>query len=73
MKLQNFIKGRWVKHQGDGFPQYNAVTGDLISTCGSEGLNDENAELKKENHDFKQTLLQMQSDINKIKNTAGLE
>ncbi len=38
MKLHNFIQGAWVPHEGDGIPQYDAITGDLIATCGSEGL-----------------------------------
>lgn len=38
MKLNNLIMGKWVPHDGDGLPQYDAVTGDLIATCGSEGL-----------------------------------
>ena len=38
MKLENFSLGKWQPHAGEGLPQYNAVTGELISTCGSEGL-----------------------------------
>jgi oxepin-CoA hydrolase / 3-oxo-5,6-dehydrosuberyl-CoA semialdehyde dehydrogenase len=38
MKLKNYAEGRWVEHKGDGFEQYNAITGDLISTASSEGL-----------------------------------
>ena len=38
MKLNNLIMGKWMPHDGDGLPQYDAVTGDLIATCGSEGL-----------------------------------
>ena len=30
--------GKWVEHEGAGIPQYNAITGDQISTVGSEGL-----------------------------------
>ncbi len=37
-KLENFAIGRWVSPEGDGIPQYNAVTGELIAVCGSEGL-----------------------------------
>lgn len=37
-KLENFSCGQWLAHDGEGIPQYNAVTGDLIATCGSEGL-----------------------------------
>jgi oxepin-CoA hydrolase/3-oxo-5,6-dehydrosuberyl-CoA semialdehyde dehydrogenase len=38
MKLPNFIQGNWVPHDGEGIPQYDAVSGELIATCGSEGL-----------------------------------
>jgi len=38
MKLHNYLQGAWVPHEGDGVPQYDAVTGELIATCGSEGL-----------------------------------
>ncbi len=38
MKLANFILGQWVPHEGEGFPQYNAITGELIATTSSEGL-----------------------------------
>ena len=38
MKLKNYAEGRWVEHKGAGFEQYNAITGDLISTASSEGL-----------------------------------
>ena len=37
-KLKNYANGRWEAHKGQGFSQYNAITGDLISTAGSEGL-----------------------------------
>ena len=38
MKLSNYIQGQWVEHEGDGIPQYDAIHGTLLSTCGSEGL-----------------------------------
>ena len=38
MKLKNYASGRWEEHKGVGFAQYNAITGDLISTASSEGL-----------------------------------
>ena len=38
MKLENFAEGKWIPHSGEGFSQYNAITGDLIGTAGSEGL-----------------------------------
>ncbi len=38
MNLHNYIIGRWTPHDGEGLPQYNAITGELIGTCGSEGI-----------------------------------
>ncbi|MCR9288335.1 MAG: phenylacetic acid degradation bifunctional protein PaaZ [Bacteroidetes bacterium] len=38
MKLSNYALGKWIPHEGEGIPQYNAITGALISTAGSEGL-----------------------------------
>lgn len=38
MKLSNYIQGQWVEHDGTGIPQYDAIHGTLLSTCGSEGL-----------------------------------
>ncbi|PCJ66723.1 MAG: phenylacetic acid degradation bifunctional protein PaaZ [Bacteroidetes bacterium] len=38
MKLKNYAEGRWQEHKGEGFAQYNAINGDLISTASSEGL-----------------------------------
>lgn len=38
MNLHNFVLGRWEPHQGPGIPQFDAVTGELIATCGSDGL-----------------------------------
>jgi oxepin-CoA hydrolase/3-oxo-5,6-dehydrosuberyl-CoA semialdehyde dehydrogenase len=38
MKLNNYAQGQWLPHDGEGIPQYNAITGELIATCGSEGL-----------------------------------
>jgi len=37
-KLKNYALGRWMEHEGAGMPQYDAITGEVISTCGSEGL-----------------------------------
>ena len=37
-KLSNFILNTWQPHTGEGTPQFNAVTGELIATAGSEGL-----------------------------------
>lgn len=36
--LHNYVLGKWIPHAGEGIPQYNAVTGDLIATCGSDEL-----------------------------------
>ncbi len=38
MKLNNYALGKWMPHQGEGIPQFDAVTGECIATCGSEGL-----------------------------------
>ena len=38
MKLKNFAEGRWQAHQGDGVVQHHAITGELIGTASSEGL-----------------------------------
>ncbi len=37
-KLKNYALGDWIAHEGDGIPQYDAITGELIATCGSQGL-----------------------------------
>lgn len=37
-KLDHFILGQWTPHDGDGEPQYDAVTGEVIATYGSETL-----------------------------------
>ncbi len=37
-KLENYACGHWVAPDGEGVPQYNAITGEVISICGSEGL-----------------------------------
>lgn len=37
-KLSNYANGRWIDPIGEGIPQYNAITGEVIATCGSEGL-----------------------------------
>jgi oxepin-CoA hydrolase/3-oxo-5,6-dehydrosuberyl-CoA semialdehyde dehydrogenase len=37
-KLPNYIEGQWTEHQGDGFPQYNSISGELIATAGSDGI-----------------------------------
>ncbi|TAE60523.1 MAG: 3,4-dehydroadipyl-CoA semialdehyde dehydrogenase, partial [Bacteroidetes bacterium] len=37
-RISNYVLGQWTPHEGSGIPQYDAVSGALISTCGSEGL-----------------------------------
>lgn len=37
-KLHNYVLGDWMPHEGEGDAQYNAITGEVIATCGSEGL-----------------------------------
>ena len=36
--LHNYVLGQWTPGSGDGIPQYHALTGELISTASSEGL-----------------------------------
>ncbi|MCB9285222.1 MAG: phenylacetic acid degradation bifunctional protein PaaZ [Lewinellaceae bacterium] len=38
MKLKNYILGHWTEPTGGDIPQYHAVTGEVISVCGSEGI-----------------------------------
>lgn len=38
MKLQHYIQGNWTDHAGDGIPQFNAITGELIGTSSTDGL-----------------------------------
>lgn len=37
-QLQNYVLGQWMPGSGDGMPQYHAITGEIISTASSEGL-----------------------------------
>lgn len=37
-KLQNYVLGSWINGDGDGKPLYNAVTGDMIATATTKGL-----------------------------------
>ncbi len=37
-RLENFALGTWMPHEGDGVKQYDASTGEVLGTCGSEGL-----------------------------------
>ncbi len=38
MNLHNYTLAHWHPHHGEGISQRNAITGDLIATAGSEGL-----------------------------------
>ena len=38
MKTHNYALGEWVSPQGEELPQYDAVTGEVYSSCSSEGL-----------------------------------
>lgn len=38
MNLHHYILGQWTPQQGAGIPQYDAVTGEVICTSSSEGL-----------------------------------
>lgn len=37
-KLTNYALGSWIPYNDDTMPQYHAITGELIATVGSEGL-----------------------------------
>ena len=37
-RTKHFIQGQWVPHDGAGDPQFNAITGEVIATSSSEGL-----------------------------------
>ena len=37
-KLENLVCGKWMAPDGDGIPQFDAITGEVISLCGSEGI-----------------------------------
>ncbi|BDS09737.1 phenylacetic acid degradation bifunctional protein PaaZ [Aureispira anguillae] len=37
-KLDNYILGQWTPHDGAGITQYNAVTGDVLSTVNGDGM-----------------------------------
>jgi len=36
--VANYILGQWQPHQGEGIPQYNAITGEVISTVNADSL-----------------------------------
>jgi oxepin-CoA hydrolase/3-oxo-5,6-dehydrosuberyl-CoA semialdehyde dehydrogenase len=38
MKLENYICGKWIAGDGDGQQLFNAVTGDVVATATSKGL-----------------------------------
>lgn len=38
MKLQNYIAGKWIEGDGDGTPLYDSVTGEMIATATTKGL-----------------------------------
>ncbi len=38
MKLQNYILGKWTVGEGDGKSLYNAITGEIIATASTKGL-----------------------------------
>ena len=38
MKLQNYITGKWITGDGDGQPLFNAVTGEIVATATTKGL-----------------------------------
>lgn len=38
MQLQNYALGKWIEGEGEGQPLYNAVTGEMIYTASSKGL-----------------------------------
>ncbi|MBU6340082.1 MAG: phenylacetic acid degradation bifunctional protein PaaZ [Bacteroidetes bacterium] len=37
-RTQNYVLGQWIQGEGTGVPQFNAYTGEQISTASSEGL-----------------------------------
>lgn len=37
-KVENYITGKWITGDGDGQPLYNAVTGELIGSASTKGL-----------------------------------
>ncbi len=38
MKLEHYALGQWTPHAGEGLPQFDAVTGEVIGTYNSDGL-----------------------------------
>jgi oxepin-CoA hydrolase/3-oxo-5,6-dehydrosuberyl-CoA semialdehyde dehydrogenase len=37
-KLENYIAGKWITGDGDGQQLFNAVTGEMVATATSKGL-----------------------------------
>jgi len=37
-KQENYILGKWISGDGDGLELHNAISGEIIGTCSSEGL-----------------------------------
>jgi len=38
MKLENYVTGKWITGDGDGQPLFNAVTGEMIASATTKGL-----------------------------------
>lgn len=38
MKLENYISGKWITGDGEGQPLFNAVTGEVVATASTRGL-----------------------------------
>ena len=38
MKLQNYLAGNWIEGDGDGTPLFNSVTGEVVATATTKGL-----------------------------------
>jgi len=38
MTTKNYAQGKWIEGDGDGKPLYNAITGEVIATASSKGL-----------------------------------
>jgi len=38
MKLQNYVAGNWIEGDGEGSPLFNSVTGEVVATATTKGL-----------------------------------
>ena len=38
MKLENYVAGKWITGDGEGQRLYNAVTGEIVASATSKGL-----------------------------------